>query len=112
MDVDVLDFIDAPLAENTNCRNTGPTLDLAEQALQLAVQLLFQVKHDNPGITPSTAMHATVSAPMTAFLTPDCQQRTIGSITPSKGGCRAQWCLGLPGKILLAGRILVATLES
>ena len=27
LDVDVLDFIDAPLAENTDCRNTGPTLD-------------------------------------------------------------------------------------
>ena len=25
LDVD-LDFIDAPLAENTDCRNTGPTL--------------------------------------------------------------------------------------
>jgi arginase len=36
IDVDVLDFIDAPLAENTDCRNTGPTLDQAVEALQLA----------------------------------------------------------------------------
>ena len=33
LDVDVLDFIDAPLAENTDCRNTGPTLDQAAEAL-------------------------------------------------------------------------------
>ena len=38
LDVDVLDFIDAPLAENTDCRNTGPTLDQAVQALQLAAR--------------------------------------------------------------------------
>jgi arginase len=38
IDVDVLDFIDAPLAENTDCRNTGPTLDQAVQALQLAAR--------------------------------------------------------------------------
>jgi arginase len=36
LDVDVLDFIDAPLAENTDCRNTGPTLDQAVEALQVA----------------------------------------------------------------------------
>ena len=36
IDVDVLDFIDAPLAENTDCRNSGPTLDQAVAALQLA----------------------------------------------------------------------------
>jgi len=36
IDVDVLDFIDAPLAENTDCRNTGPTLEQAVEALQLA----------------------------------------------------------------------------
>ena len=36
IDVDVLDFIDAPLAENTDCRNTGPTLDQAVEALRLA----------------------------------------------------------------------------
>ena len=34
IDVDVLDFIDAPLAENTDCRNTGPTLDQAVEALR------------------------------------------------------------------------------
>ena len=38
IDVDVLDFIDAPLAENTDCRNTGPTLDQAAAALQLAAR--------------------------------------------------------------------------
>jgi arginase len=38
IDVDVLDFIDAPLAENTDCRNTGPSLDQAAQALQLAAR--------------------------------------------------------------------------
>ncbi len=38
MDVDVLDFIDAPLAENTDCRNTGPTLDQAADALELAAR--------------------------------------------------------------------------
>jgi arginase len=36
VDVDVLDFIDAPLAENTDCRNTGPTLDQLGQALLAA----------------------------------------------------------------------------
>jgi arginase len=38
IDVDVLDFIDAPLAENTDCRNTGPTLAQAEEALTRAVR--------------------------------------------------------------------------
>jgi len=38
IDVDVLDFIDAPLAENTDCRNTGPTLDQAVAALESAVR--------------------------------------------------------------------------
>ena len=33
IDVDVLDFIDAPLAENTDGRNTGPTLDQLAQTL-------------------------------------------------------------------------------
>ena len=37
-DVDVLDFTDAPLAENTDGRNTGPTLDQAKQALIPAAQ--------------------------------------------------------------------------
>jgi arginase len=36
VDVDVLDFTDAPLAENTDGRNTGPTLDQLGQALRLA----------------------------------------------------------------------------
>jgi len=38
LDVDVLDFIDAPLAENTDGRNTGPTLDQAAVALGIAAQ--------------------------------------------------------------------------
>jgi arginase len=33
VDVDVLDFIDTPLAESTDGRNTGPTLDQLGQAL-------------------------------------------------------------------------------
>ncbi|SIS04135.1 arginase family protein [Williamsia sterculiae] len=33
LDVDVLDFLDAPLAENVNGRNTGPTLEQLEPAL-------------------------------------------------------------------------------
>jgi arginase len=33
IDVDVLDFTDAPLAENTDGRNTGPTLDQLARAL-------------------------------------------------------------------------------
>lgn len=37
-DVDVLDFTDAPLAENTDGRNTGPTLDQAATALGIAAQ--------------------------------------------------------------------------
>jgi arginase len=36
VDVDVLDFTDAPLAENTDGRNTGPTLDQLAQALLVA----------------------------------------------------------------------------
>ncbi len=35
-DVDVLDFTDAPLAENTDGRNSGPTLDQAAVALGIA----------------------------------------------------------------------------
>jgi arginase len=38
LDVDVLDFIDAPLAENTDGRNSGPTLDEAANALRIAAQ--------------------------------------------------------------------------
>lgn len=33
LDVDVLDFIDAPLAENVNGRNSGPTVDQLQLAL-------------------------------------------------------------------------------
>jgi arginase len=36
VDVDVLDFIDAPLAENTDGRNYGPTLDQLAEALLTA----------------------------------------------------------------------------
>jgi arginase len=38
LDVDVLDFTDAPLAENTDGRNSGPTLDQAANALRMAAQ--------------------------------------------------------------------------
>lgn len=38
LDVDVLDFTDAPLAENTDGRNTGPTLDQAAVALGMAAR--------------------------------------------------------------------------
>jgi arginase len=38
VDVDVLDFTDAPLAENTDGRNTGPTLDQLARALQPAAR--------------------------------------------------------------------------
>jgi arginase len=37
VDVDVLDFVDAPLAENTSGRNIGPTLDQLGQALRIVV---------------------------------------------------------------------------
>jgi arginase len=33
LDVDVLDFLDAPIAENVNGRNSGPTIALLEHAL-------------------------------------------------------------------------------
>jgi arginase len=36
VDVDVLDFTDAPLAESTDGRNSGPTLDQLAQALLIA----------------------------------------------------------------------------
>src|SRR5580692_1355728 len=38
IDVDVLDFTDAPLAENTDGRNSGPTLDQAGEALRVAAR--------------------------------------------------------------------------
>jgi arginase len=38
LDVDVLNFIDAPLAENTDGRNSGPTLDQVGVALRIAAQ--------------------------------------------------------------------------
>jgi arginase len=37
VDVDVLDFVDAPLAENTSGRNIGPTLNQLENALRVIV---------------------------------------------------------------------------
>jgi arginase len=36
LDVDALDFIDAPLAENTDGRNSGPTLDAVRRVLTAA----------------------------------------------------------------------------
>jgi arginase len=38
LDVDVLDFTDAPLAESTDGRNTGPTLDQVAEALTVAAR--------------------------------------------------------------------------
>jgi arginase len=38
VDVDVLDFIDAPLAENTDGRNSGPNLEQLREALGLAAR--------------------------------------------------------------------------
>ena len=38
LDVDVLDFIDAPIAENVNGRNSGPTIELLERALVVLLQ--------------------------------------------------------------------------
>jgi arginase len=38
LDVDVLDFIDSPLAENTDGRNSGPRLDQVTVALRIAAQ--------------------------------------------------------------------------
>lgn len=38
VDVDVLDFTDAPLAESTDGRNSGPTLEQLRVALELAAQ--------------------------------------------------------------------------
>jgi arginase len=38
LDVDVLDFTDAPLAENTDGRNSGPTLDQVAVALRIAAR--------------------------------------------------------------------------
>jgi arginase len=38
IDVDVLDFIDSPLAENTDGRNAGPTLDQVANALEVAAR--------------------------------------------------------------------------
>lgn len=37
VDVDVLDFVDTPLAENTSGRNIGPTLDQLTDALEVVV---------------------------------------------------------------------------
>jgi arginase len=38
LDVDAIDFIDAPLAESTDGRNSGPTLDAVTDALSVACQ--------------------------------------------------------------------------
>ncbi|MFE0748541.1 arginase family protein [Gordonia sp. NPDC058843] len=38
LDVDVLDFLDAPIAENVNGRNSGPTITILEQALATLLQ--------------------------------------------------------------------------
>lgn len=38
LDVDVLDFLDAPIAENVNGRNSGPTIDILGRALTYLLQ--------------------------------------------------------------------------
>jgi arginase len=38
VDVDVLDFTDSPLAENTDGRNSGPTLEQVGAALRVAAR--------------------------------------------------------------------------
>nr|WP_275406230.1 arginase family protein [Gordonia sp. JH63] len=38
LDVDVLDFLDAPIAENVNGRNSGPTIAILGQALGALLQ--------------------------------------------------------------------------
>jgi arginase len=38
LDVDVLDFLDAPIAENVNGRNSGPTIAVLERALTELLQ--------------------------------------------------------------------------
>ena len=52
LDVDVLDFTDAPLAENTDGRNRGPTLDKVVVALSVAARdprfRVFSVGELNP----------------------------------------------------------------
>ena len=47
LDVNVLDFIDAPLAENTDCRNTGPTLDQVTGATHSHNSLIIKAATGN-----------------------------------------------------------------
>jgi arginase len=53
LDVDALDFIDAPLAENTDGRNSGPTLDAMARVLGVACSdprfRVLSVGELNPG---------------------------------------------------------------
>jgi arginase len=78
LDVDVLDFIDAPLAENADGRNTGPTLDQAEIAL---------------GITARDARFRTMSIgelnPTRSAGDPQTIPRFIATITRVLGGVRS-----------------------
>ncbi|MDT5093514.1 MAG: arginase [Mycobacterium sp.] len=56
VDVDVLDFTDAPLAENTDGRNTGPSLDALQVALEVAQ------RQGNPRILSVAEINPTRSA--------------------------------------------------
>jgi arginase len=68
LDVDVLDFIDAPIAENVNGRNSGPTIKQLEQALVVLLQdrdcLALSIGQLNPAHAASdlTALPRLVAA--------------------------------------------------
>jgi arginase len=70
IDVDVLDFTHAPLAEDTGGRNTGPALGQAEQALTLAAR--------DPR---ATALSIGELNPARSAGDPDALPRFAGSIT-------------------------------
>ncbi|SMH37179.1 arginase [Rathayibacter oskolensis] len=75
LDVDVLDFLDAPIAENVNGRNSGPTIAVLERALSELLQApdclglsLGQLDPAHASSDP-TALPRLVSA-LTSALTP------------------------------------------
>jgi arginase len=70
VDVDVLDFTDAPLSENTDGRNTGPTLEALDEALEVACRdarfRVLSIGEINPGRCAGS---------------PEVLQRFVGSLT-------------------------------
>lgn len=74
VDVDVLDFLDAPLAENVNGRNSGPTLG----QLQEALAALWR----EPGFT---AMSIGQLVPAHAAADPTSLPRLVEALTPPEG---------------------------